>query len=277
MTEHTPKLDFSEDFTKTRINRRQLLRYGAIAALPIATALTPWLRYPREVYYRDDDKERVQAAFETGITSEWSDLAAFPGLIQIDPSAPVTDGIFGDQVSIEDYTEHDFLVAIRPMGVRRILEIHAGVLGIDSEERVNSVLARIPKHLLTFYPPNSERLVYLDADADPGLVTPITTEAEFARLFPGRVPVYDITIDGREVRDGGVVYPYTQRLDTQLRPGLPDFSSLGVIVLRPQRDYQGVVYRKLIGHSNTFHTVSEFNDMVNKFLDGAEPLGIPGP
>jgi hypothetical protein len=236
------------------LSRREFfIRAGGGVAATVITgaAITGGVYEGYELFEEYEGKKAAQELFETTLRGSHK-LSYFDGLLQIDWSTPMADGMFADAHPAPDISlnNDNFLVAVRPINVINTLLRNVADQDGNFQDRVDRVLHEVPPGLFAFYwPGNETSLTYLDTDAHQDLISPLTG----AENFDGKtLPVYNLDIDGREIVDG-VVYPYTT--GSRVGPaGLP------------------MPTRQIIGNSVYVDNSADLNNLVGNFYAGIEPI-----
>ena len=247
------------------ISRRELLRRtGKAVGVTLGTGVllggaSSAVYYGGKATY-DGGKEWLGHSNTEGIFGDIMNdshkFMIYDGLLQIDREASVADSIFGHASKREDLAGNGFIVAQRPIAVHGTLLRNIADYDQSTQNRVDFVLPDVHSRLMAFYHPNgSGKLLYLDADANSGLVTPLSPSAVDTVSFE-HLPVSNVDIQGRELR-GKEIYPYTKEL-------YKDFRS-GKIV----ENYH------FIGQSATASNSDELNAIANNFFYGTDSVSFP--
>lgn len=260
MSEHAPE----DSNRQPRITRRNLLRLGGGAAggtliVGAALGMGAGVWYGGRAGYEGVEKSLGRSDTEAVFGNVMNDSHKFmiyDGLLQVDREAAVADSIFGHASKREDWSQSGFIIAQRPIAVHGTMLRNIADYDSDAQSRVDRVLPDIHPRLMVFYDPNgSGKLVYLDADANSGLVTPLSASAP-ATVSYEHLPVSNIDIEGRELR-GKQIYPYTKDLYKDLRTG------------KVVENYY------FIGQSSTAITANDLNAIAANYFYGYEPVGFP--
>jgi len=192
----------------------------------------------------------------------WHKFTIVPLLLQIDPSVRVTSDMFGSPDSAVPCPPGGYFLAFNTIAVKKTLLRNIADYDPGTQSSVGRALPSIPEGLLAFYEPDSSNFVYLDADANDGLITPITGNA----ISGNRLDVVDIDITSRFVQ-GDIIYPYIGELGVAYKQLGPDFE-----------EPEGTESFNVIGHSCTVAGYDQLQEVIGKYLfEGINPVSLPKP
>jgi|GEM_PF-4958990 hypothetical protein len=276
------------------MSRRGFIARSLVGALSVGAVGTAVVYGTYEAVENAEGRRHAEELFEHSLFYS-QQLSYFDGLLEVDGSVPVAEGMFAEAVEPSPFSpdNEDFLVAVRPINVVNTILRNLGGQTHLEVGLIQRAVQDIPPGLFAFYWPQEDGggLTYLNTDAYKGLITPLTIHTDNFD-DTNTLPVYDMTINGREVQDG-VAYPYvfgsrlTYQPDAQEQARLtalaaktgPEAHKAYEAAVRNSRrffnNYGETTTYAVIGQALNVDNAADLDAVASQFYNGVEPISLP--